>query len=311
MMSPAHKGIPRVSVCIPTYNHAHFIGQAIESVLVQTYADFELVVVDNCSTDNTRELVSTFSAIDQRIRYVCNERNVGPQENLNRCLAEAAGEYVKILCADDFIAPTCLEKSIQLLNDHPRVTLVSSARQIVDEQLNPLRVAAFAVKDQLLDGKFVINYTLFNGNYIGEPSAALFRRRDADAGFNKAFRLMIDVEFWLRLLEQGDFAFIAEPLCSFRIHGGQETNSVVASLDFIDEELALLRKYADKPYVSASVVQHIKWACKVAWVLPLRGYAAIDRNQLLQRVKAVDGRGALYWVFLFRSLLGAALRKRL
>lgn len=300
----------KVSVCIPTYNHAHFIGQAIESVLIQTFADFELVVVDNCSTDNTRELVLAYGAKDRRIRYVCNETNVGPQENLNRCLAQAVGEYVKILCADDRIAPTCLEKSVQLLEAHPHATLVSSARQIVDQQLNLLRVAAFSAKDQLLDGKFVINYTLFNGNYIGEPSAALFRRRDAGAGFNKAFRLMIDVELWLRLLEQGDFAYIAEPLCSFRIHAGQETNNVVASLDFIDEELALLRKYADKPYVSASVVQRIKWACKVAWVLPLRGYASVDRSELLQRVKAADGRGALYWVFVFRSLLGAALSKR-
>ena len=82
---------------------------------VETFGDFELVVVDNCSTDHTRELVADYAARDQRIRYLCNESNVGARENLNRCLQAAQGEYVKILCADDLLAPDSLRVAVSLL----------------------------------------------------------------------------------------------------------------------------------------------------------------------------------------------------
>jgi len=300
---------PKVSVCVPTYNHAHFIRDAIESVLAQTFSDFELVVVDNCSTDNTREVVAGYAAQDARVRYVRNPENVGPRENLNRCIAEACGDYIKILCADDLLEPACLESSVRLLESRPSVVMVATARHIVDVQLKPLRVASYAGHDLIVDGRSVINYSLFNGNYIGEPGAVMFRRRDALRGFNTAFRLMIDLEMWLHILEEGDFAYIAEPLCTFRVHPGQETNNVVASLDFIDEEFWLLRKYAGQPYVDNSVLNRFKWACKVAWVIPLKGYATVDNALLSRKVREYAGYGVLYWVVAARRQAGRLLAR--
>jgi len=304
--------IPRISVCIPTFNHAHFLKHAIESVLVQTFDNFELIIIDNCSSDNTRELVAEYVSSDRRVAYFCNETNVGPRENLNRCLKHASGEYVKILCADDLLEPTCLAESLRALEADPKVVLAATARLLVDEQLRPLRVAGYTDKNQVLDGRAMIRYTLFNGNYIGEPSAVLFRREVAERGFDTSYSLLIDVEMWLHILEKGNLAYIGAPLCRFRYHGAQETNKVIGSLDFIDEEVRLYEKYIGMEYVDASLLNRLKRKFKLAWMLPLRDAGKVDAGKLLEKVRTHEGYGLLYLAFLGRLAAGrlAGMLKR-
>ena len=98
---------PRVSICIPTWRVGDFLEAAIQSVLSQTFTDFELVVVDDCSGDDTVARVRKY-AEDPRLRCLVNQDNLGPEGNWNRCLAEASGEYIKLLPHDDLIAPECL-----------------------------------------------------------------------------------------------------------------------------------------------------------------------------------------------------------
>jgi glycosyltransferase involved in cell wall biosynthesis len=298
---------PKISVCIPTFNHAHFLKVAIESVLAQTITDFELIVVDNCSTDNTRELVAGIASTDSRVTYFCNESNVGPRENLNRCLNRASGEYVKILCADDLLEPTCLEASLRALEGGRDIVLAASARLLVDEQLRPIRVAGYSRENCVVIGRDMIGHTLFNGNYIGEPSAALFRRDAAARGFDTSYRLLIDAEMWLHLLEKGNLAYIGAPLCRFRFHGAQETNRVIASLDFIDEEMRLYGKYIESGYVKSSLMDRIRRKFKLAWMLPLRACGSVDAGTLLEKVRSHEGYGLLYAVFLGRLAAGRLL----
>jgi glycosyltransferase involved in cell wall biosynthesis len=295
---------PKISVCIPTYNHAHFLKDAIDSVLCQTFDDYELLISDNCSTDNTRELVAGYASSDGRINYYCNEKNVGPQENLNRCLDRATGEYVKILCADDLLEPTCLEESVRALEVDPGLVLTASARLIVDEQLHTLRVAGYSDSNQVVSGRDMIGFTLFNGNYIGEPSCVLFRRDVAARGFDTSYRLLIDVEMWLHILEKGNLAYIGSPLCRFRYHGAQETNKVITSLDFIDEEVRLYEKYIEREYVAASPINRIKRKFKLAWMLPLCDVVKVDARKLLKKVRSHEGYGLLYLIFLGRVAAG-------
>ena len=204
----------KVSVCVPCYNHAHFLTQAIESVLAQTFGDFELVVVDNCSTDHTRELVADYAERDQRIRYLCNESNVGARENLNRCLQAAQGEYVKILCADDLLAPDSLRVAVSLLEANPEVVLVTHGRQYTNEKLLPQKVEAYACRSLQCPGTEAIRRCLLEGNLIGEPAAVLFRRSVAGRGFDVAYGQLIDLEFWCYLLEQPPTATTPRPLAS-------------------------------------------------------------------------------------------------
>ena len=94
---------PKISVCIPTYNYAHYISFAVESVLNQQFTDFELIIVDDCSKDNTEEVVSRF-LYDKRVSFEKNERNLGLVGNWNKCLSKARGEYIKFVFADDMLA---------------------------------------------------------------------------------------------------------------------------------------------------------------------------------------------------------------
>src|ERR1700691_6171602 len=95
---------PKVSVLIPTYNYARYLAEAIESVLEQDFQDFELLIVDDCSSDNTAEVVQPFCARDARVRFAVNPTNLGMVNNWQRCLDHARGSYIKFLFGDDTLA---------------------------------------------------------------------------------------------------------------------------------------------------------------------------------------------------------------
>ncbi len=123
--------MPLVSVCIPTYQRARYIGETIQSVLNSTFSDFEIVVSDNASTDHTQEIVESFG--DKRIRFYCNERNVGPVRNWNLALQRASGELVGVLFSDDLYGPFWLSFAVRALQKYPQAGWVSAAFHIVDK----------------------------------------------------------------------------------------------------------------------------------------------------------------------------------
>src|SRR5688572_5070363 len=104
---------PVVSVCIPAFNAGPYLRQTIESVLAQSFANFELVIVDNASTDDTLAIALEYSRRDPRIRVFRNESNIGAIANFDRCIDLADGEWMKFLCADDWLEPACLERLLQ------------------------------------------------------------------------------------------------------------------------------------------------------------------------------------------------------
>ena len=124
-------GNPLVSVCIPAYNSAVYLKRTMESVLCQTYRNIELVVVDDCSKDNTLEVAEALK--DPRIRIVKNEKNLGMTGNWNKCLAEAKGDYIKLICADDILYEDSIKKELGVLLAHPAVTLAMSDTALIDE----------------------------------------------------------------------------------------------------------------------------------------------------------------------------------
>lgn len=100
--------MPKISVCIPTYNSGEFLSEAIQSVLDQSFQNFELIISDNASEDNTTEIVNAFN--DSRIQYYRNKKNIGMYENFNHCLDLAEGEYIKFLCATDYLVRAIFKK---------------------------------------------------------------------------------------------------------------------------------------------------------------------------------------------------------
>lgn len=127
--------MPRVSVILPVHNGARFVERAIRSVGQQIFSDWELIVVDDGSTDATPEIVRSLGKQDRRIRYVRNQENLGIQKSLNRGLSEARGEYVARIDDDDWWEDTGkLEKQVELLDSHPEVALVGTGTVVVDEE---------------------------------------------------------------------------------------------------------------------------------------------------------------------------------
>lgn len=245
---------PKVSVCIPAFNAAEYLCQAVESVLEQSYQDFEIVIVDNCSTDQTDALVDALlKKSNGRIRYYKNSHNIGLVGNFNRCLEYAEGIYIKFLCADDLLLHGCLERMTAGLEAHQSVKLVSSSRLVIDEHGNELGIRRYMTKDGLVRGSQAITRCLFGGNYIGEPTAVMFRKSDLKGCFREDMPQLTDMEMWFQLLEEGDLLSLGMPLCAIRSHSAQMTHANVRSGSIVEDNTKLFDAYSQKPYLKPTL----------------------------------------------------------
>lgn len=243
----------KVSVCIPTYNYAAFLPEAIESILAQRYTDFELVIIDDNSTDDTRAIVQSYLERDPRIRFSVNPGNVGMVQNWNLCLDQARGKYIKFLFADDLLAsPETLGRMTALLDANSSVSMVCSARHFIDENSQVLQLESHFETGVLAGADVISRCILRKRNLIGEPSVVMFRKAYACRGFLVSYRQIVDLEMWFHLLEKGSFAYLNEPLCSFRLHGRQQTNVNKERLTNLNEDINILRDYLNKEYVTVS-----------------------------------------------------------
>lgn len=147
-----------VSVIMPSWNTSNFIAESIQSVIDQTYENWELIIVDDCSTDNTDEVVAKFT--DKRIRYFKNEKNSGAALSRNRALREARGEWIAFLDSDDLWNPDKLEHQINFMNEHG-YTLSYTEYEKIDEESKPLRI--------YVSGPEKVNkHKIYNYDYIGQ-----------------------------------------------------------------------------------------------------------------------------------------------
>src|SRR5881296_3232713 len=123
---------PRVSMAVPVYNGERYLGEALDSLLAQTYHDFELIICDNASTDGTGEIARSYASMDERVRYVRNERNLGLAGNVKRAFQLSSGEYFRWHAADDVCAPQFLARCVAVLDRHPAVVLAYPRTKLID-----------------------------------------------------------------------------------------------------------------------------------------------------------------------------------
>jgi len=235
---------PQVTVCIPVYNGEHHLAYAIESVLGQTFNDFELVILNNASTDATAQVIARYH--DPRIRVIEHRTNIGFLANWNCALSAARGTYCKMLPHDDTLYPTCLERQVAAFAAQPDLALVSCARHIIDEAGTIVATRRFSHATQILSGAAAQRAIIRSGtNPLGEPGAVLFRRAlAAQCGpFNGAHLFVIDVEYYCRLLQHGGLCALQEPLCTFRVSGASTSVRMMhrQAREFINFARALAR----------------------------------------------------------------------
>jgi glycosyltransferase involved in cell wall biosynthesis len=237
---------PRVSVCIPTFNSALYLAEALESVLAQDFDDYEVVIVDDGSSDASRKIASDYTARDSRIRCFANRATLGISGNCNRCMELARGTYIKFLFADDILwSPSTLTHMIRVMDAFPRVALVACGRRIIDAQSRHLYDKVSYPDGLQCGGKLVARHCLADlKNRIGEPTAVMFRRRTGRQGFRPDYCQLLDLEMWLRLLAEGDFHYLAEPLVGFRYHDRQATRVNRRTLAYLSDYRMIIRCYA-------------------------------------------------------------------
>lgn len=211
---------PVVSVLIPVYNGARYLAATIESVLSQTFGDFELVISDDASSDDSLATIRSFN--DPRIRLVTNTRNLGFGGNWNRVLGEARGEFIKLLPQDDLLHPECLARQLDALRGRPatQVALVFSARRIIDPSGKTVFQRGLGKTPKTLDQWTLLQRAARSGtNPIGEPGAVLFPRHLAQkiGAFDGTRPFVIDLDYWLRLLAYGNALYIPATLSAFRV----------------------------------------------------------------------------------------------
>lgn len=210
----------RVSVCIPAYNGAAFIAEALSSVLAQTFADFELLVVDDGSSDDTMEIVRSFT--DTRLQVYQNERRLGIPGNWNRCVALAQGEYLTLFHQDDVMLPENLARKMQLLTHATGVGFVHSAIELALDSSAPTSPREWvenAQEDFVVEGLRYFRKLLFYENCICAPTVVTRRKTLlALGGFDEDLGYACDYEMWMKLCVGNRVGFLAQPLVRYRWH---------------------------------------------------------------------------------------------
>jgi glycosyltransferase involved in cell wall biosynthesis len=249
----------KVSVLIPTYNSERHLAECLDSVLAQDYSDMEILISDDCSTDNTRQVIKLYAARDPRIRWWENPVNLGLIGNHNACLQAATGDYIKFVQADDrLLSVSAVKKMAAALDENASVVLVGARQHFTGGKRQP---AGFPGQTGVYNGRWLIIASLEqNTNYVGQPTLAMFRRSAARRGFDDRFVGHLDYEMWCHLLEQGDFAYLDEVLATWRVHESQQTarhqNSGLAQ----DERLLFMELYYAKPWLKAAATPRMLFA---------------------------------------------------
>lgn len=239
---------PKVSVCIPAYQAQRYIARLLDTVLGQTFHDFEVVVVDNHSSDDTAGVLETVD--DDRLRVIRNAVTLPFTENFNRAVGQARGRYVKLICVDDLLKPDCLAVQAAVLDSRPDIALVSVKCDFVDEH------GALIASARGLQGmaghvparQAVRTIVRSGGNPIGAPVAGMFRRDDFDrvGGFTDSFPFVSDLDLWVRLLDCGDFYGVPQAHAAFRVRPGS-LSGLASSRTQLRESLAFERTVSRDP----------------------------------------------------------------
>ena len=249
---------PLVSILLPVYNGKKFLRECLDSILAQDFANLEILIADDDSSDGSAAVLENYAARDGRIRWWKNRQNLGMVENWSCLLHEARGEYIKFVFQDDkLLSTSAVSEMVQPLVNQPNVNLIASATQVIDEKSRILKIRdhfrpGFSV------GKEVIRRCLVqNANLIGEPSVVMFRRSRCNGGFNPQLRHIVDLEFYFRLLEEGDFNYISKPLAAFRQHPDQQTAKNHRSGIAAKEHVWLMEESLAKPWIGQQAKREI------------------------------------------------------
>jgi glycosyltransferase involved in cell wall biosynthesis len=249
---------PLVSVVTPVYNTEKYLAACIESVLRQTYENWEYIIVDNCSSDRSGKIARQFADKDPRIKIFNNDKFLDLMENWNKAMALISPEskYCKVVHADDWLFPECISKMIEISERHPTVGIVGSYR--LDE--NRVNLDGLPYPSDFVEGIKIGRLFFLNNLYLfGSPTSLLIRSdliREKQKFYNES-NIHADLEICLNLLKKADFGFVHQVLTFTRRHNETNTTFIRKYKTYKLGDLHALKNYgeyylADEEYAMVS-----------------------------------------------------------
>jgi len=227
--APATGREPRLSITVLNYNYGHFLEQCLNSILSQSYTDFEVIVIDDCSKDNSISVVEPFFE-DRRVRLIAHSQNAGFVRSLIEGAEASSSPYLTVVSADDFVlTSTAFEKQMAVLEDSPRAGFCYSSWTEMDRQNTPVGEVVPFPEDHVWAGEQEFKqlcmsfYVMHTGTIIRRTAY------NAVGGYDASFPYSIDGAMWAALCGAGDVAYLAEPLYGYRIHGANMSRSQEAA----------------------------------------------------------------------------------
>lgn len=256
--------IPLVSIILPVYNGEAYLDEAIRSILNQDYANLELLIIDDGSSDGSADIAKKAQQQDQRVKYVRNEQNMGLIATLNKAMAMAEGEYIGRIDSDDiWSSKDKLSRQMSYLLANPKTVIVGTWAIAIDQKGHETHSLHCPVTDGQIRNEILIK------NPFIHPSVVFRKQAAIQAGLFKATEKHVeDYGLWMRLGEFGTFANIPEALMKYRVHAGSVTQS--NNMLQVKNSLNLIREH-NKQYPNFAK-GYVKWTTKFA-LLKLFGIA--------------------------------------
>lgn len=237
---------PSVSVLLPVYNAERYVGLAVESILAQTFKDLELIIIDDCSSDKSREILREYSRKDNRVRYEENEHNLGGCATLNKCLSRARGRYIARIDHDDWSYPDRLEKQAAFLDVHPDVGIVGGAMELMDENGAVHGKREYRLSDAEIR-KNIFRYSPFSHPLVMMRKSVL----DETGPYDPAYAPADDYELYFRIGECSRFANLPDTLLRYRVVAGSMTDRLTRKMELAT--IRVRRLYGDSAHYRMSL----------------------------------------------------------
>jgi glycosyltransferase involved in cell wall biosynthesis len=297
---------PKVSIIIPTYNRADLMPRAVNSVLNQIFKDFELIIIDDGSTDNTKQVVDEFQKKDKRIKYIWQENSGTPSKPKNTGIKNSYGEYIAFLDSDDEWLPKKLKKQLNVFKNSKKEDLgfVGCNALIVNE-----KTGTETVYNMPLYNDKIFFEKLLKNNFIWSSSGALVKKEvfEKIGLFDEKLKYGEDWDMWIRIAQKYNFDFVPEVLFKYYIHSSSVTNTTPVRKK--DKDLMYIFDKHKEYYLSYPQI-YSSWLRRIGTMYILNGDPKKGRGFFLKSIKinvlniksylyfliSFGGRGFYHWL---------------
>ncbi len=255
----------KISVVLPVHNGLPYLIESVNSVLNQTFTDFEFLICDDASTDKSYEFLKSLN--DKRIKLFKNPTNKGLFPTLNFLVKNATTNWVHLWSQDDIMYPDCLEEEIKFANKHPDVPFFFSQRDIIDETGRIIKKYHANYNNEIISEKHLIKVSILAGSITGNIATTVVNKQEVErAGyFREDFKYSADFDLWERLSRGKHIGVINKPLIKLREHKGQLSKNPEVKIFQLRENKIILQNWLnrlDSPELKKKAIRGINWKIK-------------------------------------------------